>query len=289
MKMIKPRPVPGRFYEGKKPGYAFSEHEAALEPLSGGHGADEGEARFQAGEVPKPLMLADYRVRFMRARRFLPGFMADVEKADGTKIALDVRIGKFVETAVKDPESGDLLNLKLIASSPAIRLTIYLNDAKVTREAVVEAMAGMMGPSGEDKVWASYLLGKAVRERLGALAAETGDERLPHDVAGRDIAGRRLLALAFASGLSDPDQRVRTNSAWGLYGLALAGSQLGAAVPALVSGLGDSSAGVRLNSTLALMAHYADAKDVDGMEHLLNHPRRDVRRAAASALPVRIC
>ncbi len=288
----------GRFFDGKKPGNAFSEHEAALEPASGVRRKDEMEPAFGQGDVPGPVMVADYRVRFLRPRRLISGFIADIERADGTKVAGSVRLGKYVETTVKDPESGDVLNFKLVAASPAIRLTIYLNEDRLTRETVREALQDMMRADPAAKVRASYLLGRAVRDAVGRrMAPEIVQEHSGLGVelaasgtypTGRRAAGNMLLALTFAGGLADPDPRVRTNCAWGLSAMALGGIPLGAAVPMLEQGVNDPAGEVRSNCTLALMAHYSNTFDEGGMERLLNHSRRDVRRAAARALPERM-
>ena len=171
--------------------------------------------------------------------------------------------GVFHEGPAKDFRKFDIAGPMSIDRKAAHGFAESLRKDDDRQDVLGPDLEAMAGADTQAKIRSSFRLGAAVSEGKGT----------------------RMLALSFAGGLSDPDEKVRTNCCWGLGRMALHGMPIGAAVPGLYKALEDPCRDVRANAAIALMVHYANRSDERAMDILVNHPKVDVRRSAAGVLP----
>ncbi len=228
----------------------------------------EEELRFRtvlpgAGQdvLPKDIDSGEYRVRF--TGRIAGGYRVNVFRSDGTEVARGVKLRRWVwARTVEDAANDNKVMLKLSFNAPPALVMTILGDGELGMESVRTGIEDL-GCSGLD--W---------RMNGGYLRGEIGS-------AGLDISDA-LSALSTA--LSDIDKRVRTNAAWALSMAAEQGTDIAPAVPALWGATEDKCPEARQNAAAALMRHFSNRGDNEGIRCVLCHPLDDVRKFAAGML-----
>jgi len=74
--------------------------------------------------LPRSEEMGDYKVIF--GDKVWGGYKVDIIRKNGSEVAKEVKVRKWKETKVKDPESGNTLMLKLSFVYPqSIRVTVF--------------------------------------------------------------------------------------------------------------------------------------------------------------------
>ncbi len=76
--------------------------------------------------LPKSEEMGEYRVIF--EDKVWGGYKVDIIRGNGSEVAKGVKVRRWRETGVKDPENGNTLMLKLSITHPqSIRVTVFKN------------------------------------------------------------------------------------------------------------------------------------------------------------------
>jgi hypothetical protein len=74
--------------------------------------------------LPRSEEMGDYKVIF--DKKVWGGYKVDIIRGNGSEVAKEVKVRKWKETKVKDPENGNTLMLKLSFVYPqSIRVTVF--------------------------------------------------------------------------------------------------------------------------------------------------------------------
>ena len=75
-------------------------------------------------KLPKSENVGDYKVTF--EERVWGGYKIDIRRKSGSEVATGVKVKKWKETKVKDPENGNTIMIKLSLMYPqTIRITVF--------------------------------------------------------------------------------------------------------------------------------------------------------------------
>ena len=109
--------------EPKEKGYPCKEHEKELRFHSFPPAVER-----RVKKLPRGVNAGDYRIIF--TDKIIGGFKVDVQRKSGTMVAEGVKIRKWAETKVKDPENGDTIMLKLSLTHPqSLRVTVFKDES----------------------------------------------------------------------------------------------------------------------------------------------------------------
>ena len=75
-------------------------------------------------KLPRDEDIGDYRITF--EKKVWGGYKVDIIRENGSEVAEGVKVRRWRETGVKDPENGNTIMLKLSLTHPqSIRVTIF--------------------------------------------------------------------------------------------------------------------------------------------------------------------
>ena len=110
--------------EPKEKGYPCKEYEKELRFRSFPPAVER-----HVKKIPRGENAGDYRIIF--TDKIIGGFKVDILTKTGTTIAEGVKVRKWSETKVKDPENGDTIMLKLSLMYPqSIRVTVFKDGSE---------------------------------------------------------------------------------------------------------------------------------------------------------------